>query len=417
MKMRPFRRLLPVETVLARLEAHTVPVRGRERLALPLALGRVAARSYRAPRDVPAFARASWDGYAVRSADTRSARRAHPVRLRLVGEAFAEETLGRPLGPQEAVAVATGARLPRGADGIVIYEEAGRRPGAISVSAPIAPGERVADAGDDIPRRTCVVAAGQVLDPAGLGALAATGQPSIEVFRRPRVTLIPNGNELVAPGSSLGPGQIHETNNVALGALVAAGGGEVVPVSPIRDDPTAIERAVRRATAASDLVVVTGGSSVGEHDYLPSVFPRVGRLLFHGVAVRPGKPTLAAVRGDRLLLGMPGHPTSCLSNGLWMLLPLVRRLAHLPGPGWIEHPLRLGRSIEAGSRSLSSVVPLHVEDGRGYPTFKDSSAITSLSGLHAYLLRPPGAPALARGSVVSARFLPWPIANPPPSAA
>ncbi len=413
MKMRPFRRLLPVEVALDRLLRAAVPVTGEEEIPLPTALGRVAARPYRSPRSVPEFPRATWDGFAVRSRDTRTARPDRPVHLHLAGEVYAEERLSRPLGQGEAVAIATGGAMPRGSDSVVIFEEARAVRGAIEVRRPVPVGERVAGPGADFPRGELLVGRGAVLDPAGLGALAATGRSSVRVYRRPIVTLLPNGNELVSPGRPLGRGQVYEINNTTLASVIQAGGGVSRPIAPVRDDPATIERAIRAAMAGSDLVLVTGGSSVGEHDYLPQILPRLGRLLFHGVAVRPGKPTLAAVRGRTLLLGMPGHPTSCLSNGFWLLLPVLRRLARLPGPGWVEAPVRLGTALDVARPGLSSVVPLRVDGGVAVPTFKDSSAITSLSGANAYLLRPPGAGALSRGRTVAVRLLPWPLANAP----
>jgi molybdopterin molybdotransferase len=412
MKMRPFGRLVPVATVLARLQSATVPVRATESVALAAAAGRVAARAYRAPGPVPPFPRATWDGYAIRSADTRRASADRPVRLRLVGEVFAEERLGRAVGAGEAAAVATGGAMPPGTDAVLIFEEA--HPASTSVSAErfIPAGERVAAAGADIAAGRRLVGRDEVLDPATLGAVGATGRARLTVYRRPRVALLSNGNELAAPGDRRRANQVYDVNGVTLASVVQAAGGEASVEPPLPDDPGRIESAIRRAVRAHDLVVVTGGSSVGEHDFLPSIFPRLGRLLFHGVAVRPGKPTLAAVRGNRLLLGLPGHPTSCLSNGLWMLLPLVRRLAHLPGPGWTEGTVRLGASIPAVGGALTSVVPLRVVGGVAWPTFRDSSAITSLAGANAFLMRPGGSVAVPPGRRVLARLLPPPIGRP-----
>jgi molybdenum cofactor synthesis domain-containing protein len=210
----------------------------------------------------------------------------------------------------------------------------------------------------------------------------------------------------------LGPGQIFETNNLTLATVVRSAGGEPATHPPVPDDPDAIERAIRTTLATHDLVLVTGGSSVGERDYLPAVFPRVGRLLFHGIAVRPGKPTLAADAHGKLVVGMPGHPTSCLANGYWLLLPILRKLARLPGPGWTDGEVRLDRGYEVPSADLSTVVPLRVDSGRATPTFHGSSAISSLEGANAFALLPPRHPPLRRGVRLTAHFLPSPIAFP-----
>lgn len=409
MKMRAFGALISPQEARQRLLAAARPVTASEAIPLGSALGRVAARAYRAPAAVPAFARATWDGYAVRSRDVGSARPARAVRLRLVGEVFAEQSRHRRLERGEAVAVATGAALPAGADAVVIFEDVVESPEAIEVRAPVRRGNKIAAPGDDFPRGESVARAGEVIGPATLGALAATGFSEVAVLRRPRVGLVPNGNELVAPGRPLGPGQVHESNNVTLAAVVSACGGDPILTAPVIDDPAAIESAVLRAVGQSDVVLVTGGSSVGEHDYLPAIFPRIGRLLFHGISVRPGKPTLAARAGRRLLVGMPGHPTSCLSNAYWLLLPVLRRVAGLPGPGWADGEVRLARAIDGPSPGFSQVVPLHVVSGWATPTFRDSSAISSLAGVNAFALRPPGSPALRRGGRLAVHHLPPPL--------
>lgn len=412
MKMRAFGALIAPEEARRRLLAAVRPTSGTETVNLAAALGRVSARTYRAPRAVPSFDRATWDGYAVRSRDLRPARADRPVTLRLVGELFAEQHRPRPLRAGEAVAVATGAAIPRGADAVVIFEEVREAPGEIGVSAPVRRGNKIAAAGDDFPRGERLLSAGEAIGPATLGALAATGFARVEVTRRPRVGLVPNGNELVAAGRPLGPGQVHESNNLTLAAVVAACGGVPTSRPPVPDDRGAIESAILRAVGHSDVVLVTGGSSVGEHDYLPVIFPRIGRLLFHGISVRPGKPTLAAVAGRTLLVGMPGHPTSCLSNAYWLLLPVLRRLARLPGPGWLDGTVRLRRAIDAPARGFSQVVPLHVEDGWATPTFRDSSAISSLAGVNAFALRAPGSPPVPRGGRLAVHHLPPPLGVP-----
>ncbi len=413
MRMRPFGALLAPEVARRRLLAAVRPVDRSETVPVDDALGRVVAGAVRARRNVPPFARATWDGYAVRSADLRNAGARTPVRLRQIGEIFAEDALPRPVGRGETAAIATGGCLPRGTDAVVIFEETRRQGTAIEFRRPARRGQRIAEAGDDYAVGDPVVSAGEVLTPAALGGLAAVGERNVRVRSRPVVAILPNGNELVEPGERPGRGQIFESNNRTLSAVVRASGGVPLPMAPVGDDPDRIESAIRRALGGSDLVLVTGGSSVGERDFLPSVFPRIGRLLFHGLAVRPGKPTLAAWTEGKLLLGLPGHPTSCLSNGLWLLLPVLRRLAGLPGPGWTEGEARLRGSILPPSPGLATVVPLHVADGWATPTFRDSSAITSLSGANAFAFLPAAAPRPRRGARLAVHLLPPPMAALP----
>ena len=412
MEMRPFGRLIPIEVAVRRVLAAARPVEGTERVPLTESLGRVSAETYRAPMSVPRFARATWDGYALHSAATRGATPRRPRRFRVVGEVFADRGYTLPVRSDESVAIAAGGRLPPGTDTMVIFEEVKRQASTVAVPRFVRVGERVAEAGADFRRGHRLVRRGDVLDPATIGSLGAAGRTSVRVYARPRVSILPNGNELVLPGAPLHGNEIYETNNLTLGAVIRANGGVSLPFEPLPDDPRQIEAAVRRALTVSDLVLLTGGSSVGEHDYAPEVLPRVGHVLFHGIAVRPGKPTIAAVSRGRLVIGMPGHPTSALSNSYWLLSPLLRRLARLPGNGWVEGTCRLAKPGDHPSPDLVSILPLRVENGWGYPTYHGSHAVTGLRGVNAFAMLPPGSRVLRRGQRVSVRLLPEPIGAP-----
>ncbi len=409
MEMHPFGRLLPALVARARLLRSVRPIERSETVAIEDGFDRVAVATIRAPFPVPGFARATWDGYAVRSRETRSATPRAPVRLRLVGEAFAEGGFSGRLGPGEALAIATGAAVPPGADGIVIFEEAGRRVGTVDVSRPVQRGDRIAPAGHDFPRGALLVRSGTVLDAVGVGTLASCGIPRVRVYARPRVAVLPNGNELLVPGERPRRGRIFESNNVTTASVVRAAGGVPRLARPLPDDPAAIEEALRAALASSDAVLATGGSSVGERDHLPRIVRRLGSPLFHGVAVRPGKPTLAARAGAKVIVGLPGHPASCLSNLYWLVLPALRKLARRPGPGWEDRWAVLARAPPGPSRDLTTVVPLALREGRAYPTFRGSSALTSLEGAVAFTLVPPGGRPLRAGRRIQVSVLDPPL--------
>ncbi|MCI4326429.1 MAG: molybdopterin molybdotransferase MoeA [Thermoplasmata archaeon] len=413
MKMRPFGRLLPTDVALARLLSAAPPVDRHERIPVEEAVGRRSSLRVVAPHAVPPFRRASWDGYAVAAAATRGATAARPVRLRLVGEVYAESPTPSTVAPGCAVAIATGGPLPPGTDGVVIFEEVDVADGTLVVSKPVRPGDRVSEAGDDFARGFHLAERDDLLTPPRLGAIAAAGIDSVDVWSRPRVAILPNGNELRRPGARLSPGAIHESNNTSLASLALALGAEVTTHDPVPDDERWIEAVVRRAIRDVDLLLVTGGSSVGEHDYLPAIFPRLGRLLFHGIAVRPGKPTLAVRAGRTLVIGMPGHPTSCLANGLWLVAPVLARMAHAGGVPWADQPVVLTEPYEVPTSSLATVVPLEVRGGRARPTFRSSASLTSLIPANAYVLLPPHRAALRKGDVVTARLLPAPFADVP----
>jgi molybdenum cofactor synthesis domain-containing protein len=318
---------------------------------------------------------------------------------------FAEGHFPRTLRKGEAVAVATGAALPRGADGLAIFEDIHRRGTQLVVPHPVRPGDRIAPPGDDFPVGTPLVAEGDELAPAELGALAACGLATVPCFARPIVSIVPNGNELLVPGAPSRPGLIYESNNVTLSAIVAAAGGIPRIFPPVPDDPRRIEDALRDAMRRSDLVLATGGSSVGERDHLPRVLPRLGRLLFHGIAVRPGKPTLAAVAGPKLVIGLPGHPSSCLANSFWMVLPVLRKIARRPGPPWVDAPVRLGRGVLAPTPGLATVVPLVLRAGRAYSTYHGSASISSMKGARGFAVLPPGRRAVRAGERLRVHWL------------
>jgi len=404
-----FGRLIPALEARRILLQEVRPIARVETVAVTEAFDRLAAAPVRSAQEVPAFARATWDGYALRSEDVRTARPGRPVSLNVVGEVFAETRFAGRVGRGEAVAIATGASVPPGADAVEIFEEVERRGTTVTLRAPVRPAARIAPPGSDLRRGEILVRRGERLLPAALAAVAASGRATVPVYARPIVAIVPNGNELRSPGSRARPGEIFESNNAALAAVVRAAGGVPRPIPPVRDDAEAIERALRRALRDADLVLATGGSSVGERDHLPRIFPRIGRLLFHGVAVRPGKPTLAATAHGRLLVGLPGHPTSCLLNMHWLMLPVLHRLARRPGPGWTVRRLPLTGVAAAPSPGFSTVVPLHVGASGVRPTFHGSSAVRSLRGADGFAILPPGRREARAGTVLNVHVLEPPL--------
>ncbi len=416
MEMTPFGRLTSVGQAQRRLWAAARPLSRIESLAVTDGFDRIAAETVRSPLPIPTFTRTTWDGYALRSEDTRAATHRRPVELRVVGEVFAEQEYPARLARGESVAIATGGALPRGADAVIIFEEVERTDGSVRVPRPVRPGERVDRPGHDFPRGARLVRRGEVLSATALGTLAACGIPRVRVYARPIVAILPNGNELLSPGDRPARGRIYESNNASLSAAVRAAGGIPRPEAPVDDDPDLIERSLRSALASADLVLATGGSSVGERDHLPRVLPRLGTVLFHGIAVRAGKPTLAARVGRKLVLGLPGHPTSCLANMYWLVIPAIRRIAHRPGPGWTEGWAVLGSDAVAPTPGLATIVPLRFEGGRAYSTNRGSSMITSLAGATAFAMLAPGRRVVHAGERLRVYHLDPPLGRPSPPA-
>jgi molybdenum cofactor synthesis domain-containing protein len=272
---------------------------------------------------------------------------------------------------------------------------------AIAIVAAATAGHHVGRRGADIAAGDQVIAAGDLLSPSRVGALAAIGRTDAEVFARPRVAILSTGNEVIEPGGLLEPGQIFDVNRFTLGAIVSAHGGFAEPRRAAQDTVAALVDALD-ACATADLIVFSGGSSVGERDLVVDAIAARGEMIFHGIAVRPGKPTAFATIGSRStpFFGMPGNPTSCLSNAYILLVPFLRTLARLPphAPRTIRAPL--------GHRITSAVnrhqfYTVRLRDGVAFPAFKGSGDITSLSQADGYIEIPADQGVVEEGSSVT----------------
>jgi molybdenum cofactor synthesis domain-containing protein len=383
MTMRPFTGTIGIGEAKAIIEAAIRPIARTERVPLLEARGRVVAGAVTAQLDVPPFDRASMDGYAVIAADTRAATRDAPRRLRLSGRIYTGDAPGGTVTSGTCMEIATGAPLPAGADAVIMVEETSVEHDAVLIFAGVSPRQNVGPRGADISRGHTVLSDGEVLNPSRIGALAAVGHADVEVWARPLVAILSTGNEIAPPGAPLAPGQIYDINHFTLSSVVADHGGAAVAVSTARDTIDALERALDEALR-SDVVVFSGGSSVGERDLILDVVRRRGEVRFHGIAVKPGKPTLFGLVEGRPVFGMPGYPTSCLSNAYILLVPALRRMAHLPltAPRTLRLPLAARVNSVAGRHQFYSV---RVEDGRAVPAFKASGDITSMSRADGYI--------------------------------
>jgi len=397
--MRPFASTIPLGEARAILDASARPLARAERADLAALAGRVLAETVVADADVPPFARAMMDGYAVRAADTGGATRESPRELSVAGRVFTGEVYGGVVGPGEAVEIATGAPLPDGADAVVMVEEthsAGET--RVAIHAAAAPGQHVGNAGADIARGATVLRPGDVLVPSRVGVLAALGRTGADVLARPRVAIVSTGNEIVAPGRPLRPGQIYDINRHTLSAVIASHGGVAEPLAVAGDTLHALDRAVDDALAC-DLVVFSGGSSVGDRDLVLDVLRRRGEVLFHGIATRPGKPTAFGRLGDVPVFGMPGNPTSCLTNAYVLLVPFLRRLAGLPPDRPHVVPVPLARRVTSGA-GRHQFYTVRVVDGRAEPAFKASSDITSMAQADGYIEIAAAVTAIEAGTTV-----------------
>jgi molybdenum cofactor synthesis domain-containing protein len=393
------RPLVSIEEARRLLAEAGSPVTRTEPCPLEHLHGRVLARSLVAAADVPGFARSAMDGYALRTSDTRSASFTAPARLTVVDEAWAGRPAAGRVEAGTAIAIATGAVLPDGADAVVMVEDTTREGDTVHVRASVQPAQHVSPRASDLTAGTEALTAGDVLTPARVGVVAALGITAADVYVRPVVAILSSGDEVVPAGAPLGPGQVHDVNTHTLAAIVRASGGEPLVLARIADDVGAVERAVRD-TAGADLVLLSGGSSVGGRDYVLDVLARLGEIRFHGIAVKPGKPTVLAVIEGRPVLGMPGNPTSCLSNGYLLVAPLVRRLARLPRLEPRVVSARLARAVNSPPER-HQFYTVRLAGGTAEPAFKGSGDITSMARADGYFEIPVGVARIEAGELVN----------------
>ena len=383
--MRPIRKTIPFEEALRIVRAAARPIDRTVQVGLEDAGGRVLAEDVVAGRDVPPFDRAAMDGYAVLASDTFGAGRQEPARLRCVETVHTGMVAARRPAAGECIQIATGAPLPDGADAVVMVEETARDGDEVRVFAPVHPRQHVGRRAADIAAGQTVLRAGDLLTPSRLGSIAALGNAQVMVYDRPRVALVSTGNEIVEPGQPLAPGQIYDINRFTLGAVVAEHGGVPVPYPITADSLPALGAAVDDIVAqGTDLLVFSGGSSVGERDLTLDIMRQEGAVAFHGIAVKPGKPTAFGRIGETPVLGMPGYPTSCLSNAYLLLVPFLRLVARLPA-----HRLRTV-TVPAAHRFVSTpgrhqFYTVRIVDGAAVGAFKASGDITSMSQADGYV--------------------------------
>jgi molybdenum cofactor synthesis domain-containing protein len=401
--MRPITETISLDDALRVVLEAVTPIERTETIAIGDATGRVIAEAAVSRLDVPPFDRAAMDGYAVIAEDTFGASRNDPKGLRCIEKVYTGDVPTRRLSRGECIEIATGAPMPEGADAVVMVEET--EPAdedTIRVLTPVNPRQNVGRRGADIRLGQELLAPGELLNPSRIGALAAIGITEVRVFGRPKVAILSTGNEIAEPGAPLAPGQIYDINRFTLASVIGSHGGIPIVYPTAPDDLDDLTAAVR-ATAGEDVLVFSGGSSVGERDLILDALQRSGEVLFHGVAVKPGKPTAFGRIGSRLVLGMPGYPTSCLSNAYILLVPMLRRMARLPEykPHTIQLPLAR-RVVSATGRHQFYTV--RIQDGTAVPAFKASGDITSMSQADGFFEIPAQTDIVEAGEVVEVKL-------------
>ncbi len=373
-RMRGFAERADVEQVEAWLASHTHALES-EPVPLLECAGRVLSQDVTSTHAVPGFPRSAMDGYAVRGEDSFGASEYDPIPFAVLGLALPGKPFPGRVGPREAVRIMTGAPVPEGADAVVMAEVCDERDGRVAVGDAVAPLKNVGAVGEDIAVGDLVLRAGRRLRPQDVGLLSSIGRARVPCVRRPRVRLVVTGDELLPAGSEPGGSRIVDSNSVVLRALVDRDGGDALPFEILKDDPDTIRQVLRQDDA--DLVLVSGGSSVGQEDHAPRLLAELGELAFHGISMRPSSPAGVGRIGEQFVFLLPGNPVSCLCAYEFFAGPTLRALGGRPRT-WPHRRARLplGRKI-ASAVGRTDYVRVAVEAGKAVPLATSGASILS----------------------------------------
>jgi len=385
-KMTPFKELISYEEALKRILISAKPINRTEHVPIGKALNRVLAEDIIANMSVPPFDRAAMDGYAVKAEETFDASSSKSKALELVEVLHAGALSNTVLSKGECIQVATGSPIPKGADAVVMVEYTEKNGDIVNVFKPVYPGANISPRGEDIEEGKVVLKVGEQLLPARIGALAALGKKEVKVYEKPQIAVVPTGTEIQEVGSPLEKGQIYDVNSYTLSSIIRENAATPIKCKTVPDTTHELRNTVKKLLKY-DIIVFSGGSSVGERDLLINVIQELGTVIFHGIQIKPGKPTLFALVDGKLVFGMPGYPTSCLLNAYLLLIPAIRQMARLQ--------LKVEKNVNAklAQRVVSSTgrtqfLPVKLKENLACPVFKQSGAITSMSEADGYIILP-----------------------------
>ena len=373
-RMRGFSERVDVEVVEAFLAERSGPL-PEQSVPLLESVGRVLAENVRAEVDVPGFPRSAMDGYAIRGEESFGASTYDAIRLEVVGVSLPGSPFERSLERGQAVRIMTGAPLPDGADAVVKAEVCEEKAGIVSLSEAVAPHKNVGAIGEDIARGDAVLAAGRRLRPQAAGLLSSIGRGRVQCIRRPRVRLVVTGDELLPAGTKPSGSQIVDSNSVVLRGLIARDGGVALPFEILPDVPDRIRAAM--ADDEADLVLVSGGTSVGQEDHAPRLLSELGELDFHGISMRPSSPTGMGRIGSRFVFLLPGNPVSCMAAYEFFAGPTLRALGGR-SRAWPHRCVKLPLARKIASEvGRTDYVRVAIEEGRAVPLATAGASILS----------------------------------------
>lgn len=401
--------LTPVDAIAMILDKLPQQLTHSEKLRIEECYGRIAASDVISAEDLPGFARSTMDGYAVRSADTYGARETLPAYIAVYHEVFMGEKPEFEIKAGEAAKMPTGGMMPAGADAVVMLEHAQVVSDTmIEVMKSVAPGENVIQSDEDIKKGFPVILKGRKLRAQDIGALAGIGITSVEVFRKPVAALISTGDEIVPSKDPVSPGQVRDINSFTLSGLIMEEGGVPSKKGIFRDDYDTIRNAVEEAIRDCDMVLIIGGTSAGIRDMTAKIIDDIGKpgVLFHGVAVKPGKPLIGGLIEGKPVLGLPGHPAAAVVSFDLFIAPLIRRLSGINASKEFKKSIKavMGKSIaSAAGREDHIRVSIEAENGemKAYPILGKSGLITTLVRADGIVILPASKLGLDQGEQVN----------------
>jgi molybdenum cofactor synthesis domain-containing protein len=379
-----------------RLESEVVP--------FDRALGRVLAEDVVSEVDVPPFDRSAVDGYAVRAEDTFGASELKPANLRILGSVDIGVASKLHVGRGVAIKIMTGASLPKGSDAVVMVEHTRAKGKNIAVSAPVTPGKNVSEKGEDVKAGEVVLGRGRLLRPQDVGMLASMGKTRVRVSQRPEVAIIATGSELRKPGERLGRAEVTDINSYSLAAAVERFGGLSHRLGIVPDESEELKRAFRKGISY-DMLLASGGSSVGEHDIVPDVIAELGELVFHGVAIRPGGPTAFGIIKSKPIFALPGFPVSSLISFDMLVGPALCQMQGLPADrGYPKVRARLARKVSStlGRSDIVRVRIISKEEGLVAAPIRvtGSGVLSSMTKADGFVIVPEDVEGLDEGKIV-----------------
>ncbi len=410
--MPEFLSLVSPEAALALLFKHVQPVLGVEYTATEDAFGKVTAEDILSPQDLPEFRRSTVDGYAVKARDSHGASESLPAYLKLAGEVLMGSKAGFDLIDKECTLIHTGGMLPDGANAVVMLEDTQvLDAGEIEIFRAVAPGENVIEIGEDVPEGGIVITKGTRLRPAEIGGLMALGITKLKTVAPPKFGIISSGDEVIPPDQKPNPGEVRDINSYTLGALISELGAEVIHYGIIPDNRDDLKKTLKKGLQDCDHIIVTAGSSASSRDLTADVMNELGDpgVLIHGVSIKPGKPTIFALAGEKVMIGLPGNPVSALVIAYILVKPIIQAYLGLENrtisPS-IPAILTMNVPSQAGREDWIPVRLIEGETGKfqAEPIFGRSNLIFLLAKADGLVKIPSPTTGLEAGGAVSVRL-------------